>query len=178
MHDMVVLAGQIFIAGVLGVSGWHKFTQPAYYQGVMAAYMAREHSVSVALPRLLGIFELLIALCLLLPYTSWYAGVGGGVLIFTYAALIAIQVVKGNLEMDCGCTGPAAAHTRISPWLLLRNGLLLGFVSLGILYPVMSVSFNNWALSALTGAFLLAVYFAVEQLFANAQAMSLVEEQA
>ncbi len=178
MHEMVVLAGQIFVAGVLGISGWHKLTQPNYYRTVIAEYFSVGKPIPRFAPILLGTFEFSIGVSLLFPATSWIGGICAALLIAFYGALIAVQLIRGNTDMDCGCTGPAAAKTRISPWLLVRNALLLGFVSLSVFYPVLSVTYNNWVLSILAGGFLLAVYFAVEQLFANAQAMAFAEEGA
>ncbi|MEM7280324.1 MAG: MauE/DoxX family redox-associated membrane protein [Pseudomonadota bacterium] len=173
---MIVQVGLILVAGVLLVSGWHKVRHPSYYQPVMSDYLLVVKSVPLILPGLLGVFELVVALSLFVPPLSAYGALAACMLFILYAGLISIQLIKGNREMDCGCTGPAAAKTKISPWLLLRSSVLIVFALMGAMMPLAESYPTGWLLSVLCGGFLLVIYYVAEQLLANAQSIALGEE--
>ena len=44
-------------------------------------------------------------------------------LLAVYCAAIGVNLARGRRDIDCGCLGPANRQ-RISPWLLIRNGVL------------------------------------------------------
>jgi hypothetical protein len=67
-------------------------------------------------------FELL-AVAGLLTNSRLGSGVAAGLLaIYTFS--ISINLVRGRLDIDCGCSGPAIRHT-LSVWLVVRNSGLL-----------------------------------------------------
>jgi len=55
--------------------------------------------------------------------SSPWAGATASALLVVYGLAIAINLLRGRNEIDCGCLGPTARQP-LSAWLLVRNGLL------------------------------------------------------
>ncbi len=84
-------------------------------------------------------------------------------LLSLYTGAIAFNLARGRTEIDCGC---GDQPTRISAWLLLRNGLLLALT----LTPAPQVGMpgaGGWLLVAVLVGLLCLFYLTVEQLLAN-----------
>ncbi len=59
----------------------------------------------------------------MLTNTRLGSGDAAGLLaIYTFS--ISINLVRGRLDIDCGCSGPAIRHT-LNAWLVVRNSGLL-----------------------------------------------------
>jgi hypothetical protein len=69
-----------------------------------------------------------VAISLLLPLYRW-AALGAVALLVLYSVAIAINLVRGRREIDCGCFGPAA-RVPLSGGLVARNALLIGAAAL------------------------------------------------
>jgi hypothetical protein len=67
--------------------------------------------------------ELSIALALWLPALSTFAAVAAATLLGLYAAAIAVNLLRGRRDIECGCFGPARRRP-ISAMLVVRNALL------------------------------------------------------
>jgi hypothetical protein len=95
------------------------------------------------------------------------AALGCGLLAL-YAGVIAVNLLRGRRDVDCGCAGPAARQP-LSGWLLARNGALFGLGLAGIATP--GARPLQW-LDAFTVAVALAAamlaYGALNRLLANA----------
>ena len=52
------------------------------------------------------------------------AAFSAGTLLCIYMAAIAVNLLRGRRNIDCGCGGPAQKQT-ISEWMIARNGILL-----------------------------------------------------
>ena len=116
---------------------------------------------------LLPIAELTGALAVLRPASR---AAGASLLLMLLAAFtigIAVNLMRGRHDVDCGCFGPALRQT-LSWWLVLRNGALAAMVGLLLLKP------ENRALTMLdrfTIAFavssILVLYASLNYVFAN-----------
>lgn len=87
-----------------------------------------------------------------------------------YGAAIAVNLVRGRRDIDCGCAGPAARQP-LSEWLLARNAVLiamaLGCVGGGAARPLLWVD----AITVVGGVAMLgAIWLAVHRLQATAPA--------
>ena len=170
MHPIIVLMGLICVAGILGVSGWHKLRNPLYYQVIIQNYVKLGDTQASLINRILGVSELALATMLLIAPLAQYAAIASSLLLFAYLLLLGLQLIRGKADMDCGCSGPAAEGQKISSWLLFRNAALIALVSTAIFYPVTyGVGLQSWMVGILSGSFLLAIYFLTEQLMNNAQ---------
>lgn len=123
--------------------------------------------------RLLPVSELLLAFGLVLPFSRRMSAVAGAFLLLIYAAAIGINLLRGRLELDCGCSG-FGRERRISPLLLARNGLL-ALLSLGIAFLPPAERSWRWIDAYTIAAAVLAIAlidFAAEQLMRTAQLLA------
>jgi hypothetical protein len=56
------------------------------------------------------------------------------ILLAAFTIGIAVNLMRGRYDVDCGCFGPALRQT-LSWWLVLRNGALAAMVALLLLRP-------------------------------------------
>lgn len=108
----------------------HKLRDVARFQATLQAYAILPEGIVPLMSRLVPMGELFIAVGLLLPFSRRVAAAAGGLLLLIYAAAMGINLRRGRRGLDCGCAG-FGREQRISPALLLRNGIL-GLLSLGI----------------------------------------------
>ncbi len=84
--------------------------------------------------RFIPLAELGGALALLWP--AWRAA-GAGVillLLLVFTLGIAVNLMRGRYDVDCGCFGPALRQT-LSWWLVMRNGALAALAAMLLLRP-------------------------------------------
>jgi hypothetical protein len=106
-----------------------------------------------------------VVFLILVPATRSAAAVVAAVLLSVYALAMAVNMLRGRADIDCGCGGQPQL---LSPWLLLRNAVLVAGSSL-LLAP-MSERVLAWAdglFLVLMTAVLAMVYLLVEQLVRN-----------
>lgn len=116
------------LALLLGTGAIQKARDLASFRTAIAGYeLLPERAAAAAALAFTGV-ESLLALALFVP-----AGFGvrdgslvaAALLFALYGAAIAINLVRGRREIDCGCSGPAA-RIPLSGWLVARNVLLVG----------------------------------------------------
>jgi hypothetical protein len=67
-----------------------------------------------------------------LPRVAPAAALGAAALLALYAGAIAVNLVRGRRDIDCGCSGPARRQP-ISAALVVRNGVIAAAAVLGAL---------------------------------------------
>ena len=166
----------IMMSALLFSVGWHKFNSPAYYRDLIGRYTGVHAMLAAAAARVLAVVEISAAILLLLPGTRVAAAWGVTGLLSVYTLLIAVSLWRG-LDMDCGCSGPLARQ-RLSPWLLLRNAVLL------LLAWMLTLPGSGRALGVTdclvilcAGFTLLCIYLACEQLLSNRDKLILLRSQ-
>lgn len=170
MPEIPVIAVLVAIAGVLLLSGYHKLASPNYYAGIVAEYLPGLRVLARGIAQCVGLLEVILAFALLWSKSSPYAAYLVAALFLAYLILIAKQLALGRVDMDCGCSGPAAPKQSLAPWLLWRNGLLILATLLGVLFPVEgSTTLLAWVFGVAAGSFLLVNYFVVEHLIGNSR---------
>jgi hypothetical protein len=113
--------------------------------------------------------ELALVPLLLVPATRAGAAATAAALLLFYAAAIAVNLLRGRSDIDCGC---GSRPQPLSWWLLLRNMLLAS----GVLTLTLDATASRFVWSdlliALPALFALCVlYQGAEQLLANSAAM-------
>ncbi|NIB42610.1 hypothetical protein HBA55_23585 [Pseudomaricurvus alkylphenolicus] len=170
--DLTWVAGNataLFLLWLLVSSGSQKL-QPAhgfYYEVVFQGYGIHHPLLARHLPKVLGLFEIVVGMAIAVPSLRVLGGSAAAALLSAYLVLIAWQLVNGKADMDCGCAGPEG-EVKISPHLLVRNLVLVALA----LFSVMAGSGSGvmpWVLSTLMAAVLVLVYLSSEQLIATAQ---------
>jgi hypothetical protein len=125
----------ISLALLLLPAAWHKVRRRDEFVAALAGYhllpAALLQPMSVLIPALEAVLGL-----------GWLAGRGSGAvaivtigLLGTYASAIAVNLLRGRVHIDCGCSlGTGSGRDRaLSWWLVARNVLLVGAVALTLL---------------------------------------------
>ncbi len=143
-------AARLVLAGVLAVAGGLKVTQPV--QAVMAvqAYEIFPPTLGQFLGYALPLFELALALLLILGVATRMTAITVGVLMVVFIAGIASAWARG-LNIDCGCFGSGGQLAEgVSPQYLpeiLRDLLFLGLASWLAVFPASRLALDKAGLS-------------------------------
>ena len=114
-------------------SGVHKLRDPGGFAGAVAAYALLPQRAIGIVAGALPLIELTVAIGFLLPASRQAAALASTLLLSVYALAIAINLLRGRRELDCGCFGFGRRGT-ISMRLLWRNaGLVLASLAAGFL---------------------------------------------
>ncbi len=158
-----------FLAWVFARAAWHKALAPRYYHTIMSRYAGAAGSVLVW-P--LAALEAAVALALLLP--RWrFIGLGfAAAVLLLYAGLMALQILRGRADFQCGCSG-AGSPLQVSWALVLRNGVCAGLAVLAMSSQgnIMSGWLATLAAAAIA-VLAVAAYLVCEALIGNAQWMA------
>lgn len=125
MIDPVVhITLRVGLALLFAAAAFHKWSDRERFAATLQQYrLLPEWSVRV-FATLLMLLEAGLAIALLLPSLCHTASFIAGCLLGIYSAAIAVNLLQGRFEIDCGCLGPNA-RVSLSWWLVARNGLLL-----------------------------------------------------
>ena len=110
-------------AVLLVTASLQKWRDMARFTAVLRAYRLLPEALAVYVARLVPMLELIIGLLILLPAARRAAALGGAALLLIYASAIAVNLLRGRRDLDCGCGGPGERR-RIAPWMVVRNGVL------------------------------------------------------
>ncbi|MCO5102167.1 MAG: methylamine utilization protein MauE [Burkholderiaceae bacterium] len=157
------LAGALAL--VLAIGAWSKLADLDAFAAALERYrllpLALARVVAFALP----FVEALAAALLVVPSMRNPGAALAGALLTLVTSAVAINLLRGRVDIDCGCGGPGQ---RLSWRLVARNAVLLGACALAAA-PV-SVRLVVW-LDAFTATFAAAalwlVYAAVDQLLSG-----------
>lgn len=152
---------QAFLAVLLLRAAAHKLLHRQEFRSELRAYrLLPEASLStapflLALAEIACIFSLIAAACLLSLYT--------------FAMLVNLQ--RGNITIDCGCSGWLSPRKQLDYWLVIRNSCL---IILALVASQLDMTNKPMALSeTLIGISLLAtllfLYESAEQAISNSQ---------
>lgn len=158
---------QAGLALLLGGSALSKLRDPAAFAGAVAGYRLLPLRLATPAAAAFVAAELVLAAGLLLPATAPWAAVGAAGLLTLYSGAIAVNLLRGRRDIDCGCGGPLGRR-RLSAALVVRNALLIAAAG-AITLPTAARPLG--ALDAFTMAGALAsaalLYLASEALFAR-----------
>lgn len=93
------------------------------FHGVVRNFRLLPHGIDGAFAAALPLVELVIAASLLLGVATFVSGAAAGLLLLIFAAAIAINIVRGRTEIDCGCFRQGMRQ-RLSWALVFRNIVL------------------------------------------------------
>jgi len=157
---------------MLVLSASHKLGDPVRFQRILVDYDLLPPTVSRKLSRALPVIEISIGLGLLVAPMRSFAIVAAGALLLTYTLAMAINIVRGRRDVDCGCHGPQHSQT-IGFWSVGRNVILLCLMfGLWKYNELLPFSVTSWGV-ALCGTVLVTLFFhAFSQLQINKQLIS------
>lgn len=159
-------------AWLFASAAWTKLRAPLRMAGVIDNYRLLPFYASQALVRLLAGIELITAFAVLLPSTRQWGAVAAAILLMIYAGAIAINLVRGRTDIDCGCTSTKERKI-IGPSLLWRNAVLIVIACIAAL-PLAErpLAGLDYLVAILTTAFIIVLYQIVERLLVNHQQLA------
>lgn len=157
----------LFMAAFFFIASVHKLWRIDRFQTSLAAYQLLPDRLTSIAKYLLPVSELLISILLLVPPAQSLAIIASVILLSLYGLAIGINLYRGRTEIDCGCSFQQTP-VPLSPYHLLRNGMLMAIV----LVPLLPLGNRVLTLidfvQCLIGAALIGLlYLTVEGLMAN-----------
>ena len=125
-------AGAIAVGLVFVQAAISKFRYRDLLPGVLANYRLLPEGLIAPTAMALPVIELIVGLALLAGLQS-LAVIPAAVLLWAFAAAMAINILRGRSQIDCGC-GRAQLRQPLS-WLLVARNLLLSAMILPCLLP-------------------------------------------
>ena len=135
--DEVLLLIRVLIAGIFMLAGTGKLLDTSG-SAKAAADFGIPANMSVAVGYALPIAEIVLALMMLSPTTSWYGAVGASLLLFAFIGGMWWQMSQGKAP-ECHCFGQVHSEP-VSPKSIARNVLL---ASLTLLLVIAGRSFQG-----------------------------------
>ncbi len=119
----------VALAAIFAWSAAMKFADLEQFEGATANYRLLPRGLERTVSRAVPLGECSGAAALLLPSTRTIGVVCLMLLLGVFTAAIAINLLRGRTNIDCGCFGPAMRQN-LSGWLLGRNALLFVLAAL------------------------------------------------
>lgn len=161
--DVAVIAIGCLLIGVVVPAVRHKLLQRERFTAALNAYQLLPEGLVATAVWVLVLAEVLLVLALVV---SPPAGMLGAVALFgLYGCAIALNIARGRHDIDCGC---GDEPTPLSWRILLRNVVLVGLALLGAYLGAPALSVGVVVVGVAMGVATLFLYFAFEQLIANA----------
>lgn len=170
---MIIVAAilHLLLAMTFARAAVHKLNDRQQFRAGLTAYNLLPTRLVPLAATMLASAEVIAAL-LLLQLSSAAGLLLAAALLMLYATAMAINLVRGNTQIDCGCGGPLAVKKTISWQLVLRN-ILLATLALcaSAVTPSLALASNiTTLLLILAGtASSLLLQEAIEQALANSQ---------
>lgn len=168
---IVAIAGAATATIFLG-SAAMKFWQPMEFRGAVENYRLVPEAMAGALAWIVPALELAGALGLMVAATRGAAALLLLSLIAGFTSAIALNLVRGRRDLDCGCFGPLLRQP-LSGWLLARNGVIALLVIVAVA-PIdgRPLAPLDYATIASAAAALVFLYGAANYLLATAPAIA------
>lgn len=165
IDPLIVLIISASLALLFFMAARHKMGAPAEFKAQLAAYELVPESLLPAVAKVIPYIEMAVVFLILVPFTRPMAAVVAATLLTVYAFSMAINMLRGRADIDCGCGGQPQL---LSSWLLLRNAVLVAGSCL-LLAPVSdrAMAWVDSLFLVLMTAVLAMVYLLVEQLVRN-----------
>jgi hypothetical protein len=159
---MIGTAGRILLALIFLQAGVQKLRHLDVFEGVVLNYRvlprASARSFAVTIPFL----ELALAAALLAGASPW-AELAAAVLLSLFAAAMAVNVLRGRTDIDCGCF-QSSLRQLISWWTVGRNVVLAIVALLAAASPVISLPLVGVVQACAAGLVGFALYGALNTL--------------
>jgi Methylamine utilisation protein MauE len=172
MDPILILIACALMAWLFAGAAWGKFQSPLRMKGIIDNYQVLPFKVSTRFVIILASIELLIALAVLLPVSRQWGALMAAVLLVGYGGAVAVNLLRGRTDFDCGCSGPAARHSlgSVGTPLLWRNTALVLVAGLAMApLAARPLQWIDYVVVMLAAAFFILMYQVVENLLANHQ---------
>lgn len=170
LDPLIVLVISTSLALLFFMAARHKMSAPRHFEGQLAAYDVLPDVMVKPVAGVLPWIEMALVFLILVPVTRTFAASLSALLLAAYALAMAINLLRGRKDIDCGCGGQPQLLSR---WLLLRNAVLV-ICSCLLLIPGNGrvVAWAEIPLLILFTAVLAMIYLLAEQLVRNESIMT------
>jgi hypothetical protein len=120
------------IALLFATAGSHKLRGLSHFAEIVAAYRVLPPALARRIAWLVPCLELTIALALIWEPSRRPAVVAASGILIAYATAMAVNLVRGRRDLDCGC-GTARARRPVAAWMIWRNSSLAAALGLAAL---------------------------------------------
>ncbi len=150
---------------VFGVAAFHKLSSPPAFVATLRNYRLLPAALTSVVAYLIIGAELVTTLGL--AFGQHNAGWLSAALLFIYAGAMALNIIRGRRDIDCGCAGPAQRQP-LSRWLVIRNLVLL-IPAIIVTQPTMmrTMLVMDWFTVLFCVISVTVLYAAANQLLAN-----------
>jgi hypothetical protein len=172
MIDPVIeISIRLALALLFAGAAWHKASNLHRFEAVVRGYHLLPAPWLPAASRLLPLVEAVLALGLVYGPSGLVAACGAATLLLIYAAAIAVNIVRGQRDIDCGCFA-SSSRAPLSPGLVGRN-LGLTAASLLTLAPqrARTLVWIDWLTVGMTLIVLSLLWLASQRLAQTAPAL-------
>jgi hypothetical protein len=121
---IAIAAGTVILVFVRGLI--HKLTDHAMFRITVSEYGLLPEALVAPAAAALTVAEAAVIAGLLVPATKPVAAWLGALLLVVYGAAIAINLVRGQVTIDCGCGGPGHGLSWLLVW---RNAAFAGLAA-------------------------------------------------
>ncbi|AJE48052.1 MauE/DoxX family redox-associated membrane protein [Celeribacter indicus] len=150
-----------FLVLVIARAAFHKWTAFHETVGFAQGYAIAPRHMVPAIVRGLAGLEVLAVAALIVPLTRPAGGLLAAGLFAGYGGLMALALLRGRTEIDCGCGGVPQV---VSPLTLARNALLTLAALIVAAIPVGALGAAGAAIALTAGLTLTAIYGVAEKL--------------
>jgi hypothetical protein len=121
-----VIAGAFAL--ILFAAAWHKFADALMFEAALEAYRLLPSAAAGPLARALPVGEVIVGIGLLVPATRNSALLAFAALMLIYAGAMAINLLRGRSQIDCGC----GAEVHLLSWALVARNVVLALIALAL----------------------------------------------
>lgn len=166
LHEPLILWSlRSFLAAVFATAAITKLTGLEEFYGVVRNFRLLPDTLSRAVAFVLPPVELAIAAGLLVTPLALPAAAAAAVLLAVFGAAIAINVLRGRTQIDCGCFRDGMKQ-RIS-WAVVGRNVVLTALALGVvalLPAARPAGLVDIATGIIAGSVMLLLYFSASML--------------
>ncbi|CAN0454423.1 unnamed protein product, partial [Discosporangium mesarthrocarpum] len=161
IDPLIILVLSVSLALLFFMAARHKMSAPQQFAAQLEAYELLPRALVAPVSRVLPLLEMTVVFLVLVPQTRAFAALLAAALLFVYGLAMAINMVRGRADIDCGCGGQPQV---LSAWLLLRNTALIAGSCL-LLAPTSdrAITLSDLLFLILMTTLLAMVYLLVEQ---------------
>ncbi|RQZ15277.1 methylamine utilization protein MauE [Burkholderia sp. Bp9031] len=128
LDPVLATSAQAGAAVVVLLGAFAKLRRPAAFRQALAGYRLLPDALAAPAAFAIPLAEVVCAAALLFPDTRMTGALGLIALLLVFAAGMTINILRGHTDIDCGCSGFAAARAdapRGIGWLHVARVLLL-----------------------------------------------------
>jgi Methylamine utilisation protein MauE len=158
---------------LLASAAIQKFLRLGRFADILVAYRVLPAALGRPAARVIPCLEAAIALALVWEPTRNSAVIAAMVLLLAYAAGLAVNLLRGRRDLDCGC-GTARDRRPIAAWMVWRNVVLAAALGIAAL-PWSPRSLSVTDLLTIAGGLtvVITLYAAADRLFGDVAPKSL-----